>query len=110
MNKYHAQRCTMDGLNFASLREMERYCQLKLLQQAGEISGLRCQPRYLLQPGYIASTGERVRPIHYVGDFEYRESGRLCVEDVKGMATQVYLLKKKMFQHRYPAIQFREVR
>lgn len=39
-NKFHAKKCSYDGMVFDSKRERDRYCELKLLAQAGEISGL----------------------------------------------------------------------
>jgi len=42
-------------------------------------------------------------------DFVYEENGKTVVEDVKGVRTRDYILKRKLFKYNYPDIQFREV-
>ena len=50
MNKYHAKKVeTPDGV-CASMREYQRWRELKLLQRAGKISGLQRQVKYELVP------------------------------------------------------------
>ena len=39
-------RRTLDGILFASKKEMMRYADLKMLQKANEISGLEVQPKF----------------------------------------------------------------
>lgn len=34
----------------------------------------------------------------YLADFRYRQNGEVVVEDVKGVSTPVYLLKKKLMK------------
>lgn len=87
--KYHNVPTVVDNLRFDSHREAARYQELKLLQQAGKISGLATQPRFDLW--YAA-----VRLCEYRGDFSYQQEGKTVVEDVKGMRTAVYRLKKKL--------------
>ena len=98
--KYNAHRTTVDGHTFASTREAERYSELRLLEQAGAITDLKLQPRFLLQPGF-KHQGEKIRPVYYVGDFAYVEGKRFIVEDVKGFKTPEYKLKRKMFLFAY---------
>lgn len=102
MNKYHARHTEVDGIRFDSLAESRRYCELRLLEQAGEITDLRVHPRYELLPKTASE-----RAVHYEGDFEYREGGLTVVEDVKGVATPVFRLKATMFRRRYPGIELR---
>lgn len=102
MNKYHARPTEVDGIRFDSLAESRRYCELRLLEAAGEITDLRVHPRYELLP---KEGGERA--VHYEGDFEYREGGRVVCEDVKGVETPVFRLKASMFRRRYPGIELR---
>ena len=52
MNKYYNQKITIDGHEFPSKKEGNRYLELKLLQKAGEISNLELQPRFLLQESF----------------------------------------------------------
>jgi len=103
--KYAALPTVMNGFRFASKAESRRYAELLLLGAAGEIRNLELQPRFPLIVG-----GERVGV--YVGDFRYDErtsdsrsmwmqEWRDVVEDVKGVKTPVYRLKKRIFEAQY---------
>ena len=99
-NKYHAQPTTIDGIRFDSKREAARYLELKLLHLAGVIHKLQVHPRYvLLEP--FECKGVKYRGIFYEGDFEYYENGQRVCEDVKGVKTQVFRIKEKLFIKRY---------
>lgn len=100
MNKFNAKRTTVDGITFDSRREADRYLVLKGMEEDGSIEGLRRQVRYELVPAFDVD-GRHYRPVCYVADFVYREDGREVVEDVKGMRTDVYRLKSKLFARRY---------
>jgi hypothetical protein len=108
--KYKSQPTVVDGIRFASKAEARRYGELKVLERAGRISGLRLQPSYELQPAFRDVRGRLHRAIRYVGDFAYVENGREVVEDVKGFATQAFAIKSKMFMARYPGIELRVVK
>lgn len=105
--KYGNKKCTVGALTFDSQAEANRYAELRLMEVAGIISGLRCQPSYDLQAAFTDGTGTRHRSIRYVGDFAYMEKGCEVVEDVKGHRTEVFKLKEKLFRFRYPHINFR---
>ena len=67
------------------------------LQSAGEISDLRLQVNFTLREGYTLPNGERVKGTIYKADFTYRDKdGDLIIEDVKGVKTDVYKLKRKL--------------
>jgi hypothetical protein len=103
-NKYRAQPTEVDGIRFHSKKEARRYTELKLLVKAGEIHDLELQPRFpLMVPMRGSGPYERVHVADYVADFRYRQGkqGLLVVEDVKGMKTPVYRLKKKMVEAQY---------
>jgi hypothetical protein len=111
-SKYAAVPTTIDGVRFSSKKEAARYMELKMLQKAGEIHGLELQPKF---PLYVGKVGQRIeradKPVcSYIADFRYREgpTGILRIEDVKGMKTPVYRLKKKMVEAQY-GITVREV-
>lgn len=96
-NKYKNERAVSeDGHTFASRREARRYRDLKLLEQAKEISRLTLQPRFDLTCAgtpviYLPSGRQAV----YVADFSYRlADGSLVVEDVKGKDTPLSKLKR----------------
>lgn len=99
-SKYHAKKTVVDGITFDSRREADRYIVLKGMEEEGAIDGLRRQVRYELVPAFDVD-GRHYRPVFYVADFVYREDGREVVEDVKGMRTDVYRLKSKLFARRY---------
>jgi hypothetical protein len=96
---------TLDGQLFASEAEMNRFAELQMLERAGLIEGLERQPRFELQ------LDKKAGSITYIADFRYRnlETNSVIVEDVKGMKTDVYKLKKKLFLARYPQYEFREI-
>lgn len=100
-----------DGITFDSKKEMYRYRELKLLLKAGEIVDLKLQVPFTLQEAFTDYTGKKQRPITYLADFVYvdKEKKQQVVEDVKGMRTEKYLLKKKLFLYKYPLFFFIEV-
>lgn len=102
-SKYRARKTEIDGIVFDSAKEARRYLDLKLLERCGEIKGLERQVRYELLP-----KNGRERAVYYIADFRYEENGKRVVEDVKGVRTREYILKRKMFKYRYPEIEFRE--
>lgn len=99
-NKYHARKATVDGITFDSRREADRYLVLKSMEEDGIIENLRRQVRYELVPAFDVD-GRHYRPVFYVADFTYVEDGKEVVEDVKGVVTDVYRLKSKLFARRY---------
>lgn len=101
-SKYHAKKTTVDGITFDSEREAYRYLTLKGMEADGLIGDLRRQVRYELVPAFDVD-GRHYRPVYYVADFVYtdKETGKEVVEDVKGMRTDVYRLKSKLFAKRY---------
>lgn len=94
MNKFGAVRTTVDGITFDSRREAARYGELSLMLKAGIIRDLTCHPIFPLW--VLTPTGEVVSVGKYVSDFEYYEGDRRVVEDVKGVRTAVYRLKRLM--------------
>lgn len=99
-SKYHAKKTVVDGITFDSRREADRYLVLKCMEEDGTIEDLRRQVRYELVPAFDVD-GKHYRPVFYVADFVYVEDGKTVVEDVKGLRTDVYKLKSKLFARRY---------
>lgn len=99
-SKYHAKRTSVDGITFDSKREADRYLVLKSMEEDGAIEDLRRQVRYELVPAFDVD-GKHYRPVFYVADFVYVKDGKEVVEDVKGMRTDTYRLKSKLFARRY---------
>ena len=91
---------------FDSAKEAQRYKELKLLERAKEIGNLELQPRFLLQESF-KKNGKTYRKIEYVADFKYIENGKTIVEDVKGLQTDVFKIKHKLFEKKYPDLELR---
>lgn len=89
--KYRNKKTVVDGIKFDSQREATRYSVLKIMQAAGVISDLRLQVPYVI-------TVNGLKVCKYVADFVYIDRGREVVEDVKGMKTPTYNLKKKLMK------------
>lgn len=100
---------------FDSEKEYTRYCELSLLCRSGKISGLKKQVPFVVYPEFVSEDGKKHRAVYYNADFVYVENGKSIVEDVKGLdkktgkflTTQVFNLKWKILQSRYPEYLFR---
>lgn len=93
-NKYGAKKITdpATGFVFDSKAEFIRWCELRILGRAGQISDLQRQVKYELIP---KQKGERA--CTYVADFVYIDSdGNTVVEDTKGVRTDAYRIKRKL--------------
>lgn len=101
MSKYRNRKIVIDNIRFDSNLEAERYRQLKLLQRAKQISNLRLQVPFLLQESF-KKNGKTHRKIEYIADFVYEENGQTVVEDTKGMKTETFKIKQKLFEYKYP--------
>ena len=120
--KYHSKKITKDGETFDSIKEYKRWCELSLLERAGEITNLRRQVKFVLipaqyEPDTIGSRGGIKkgklieRECSYIADFvyEYHKLNRpdvprevysarvyTVVEDTKGFKTKDYIIKRKL--------------
>lgn len=96
MNKYRNKRTEIDGIAFPSKKEARRYAELKILLKAKKILHLELQPEYEFPIKYDSG-----RHIKYRADFRYIdcESAKVIIEDVKGMKTPVYKIKKAMMRY-----------
>jgi hypothetical protein len=108
LSKYRAKKTEIDGIKFDSKKEAKRYIALRELEREGSIEKLTLQPRFLLQEGF-RKNGKAYRKIEYVADFMYQQDGKLIVEDVKGIKTDVYKLKQKLFEKRYQDLTIKEI-
>ena len=112
--KYHNRAVTLQsGEKIDSIRELNRYRQLQLLEQAGRISNLRRQVKFVLIPAqyqeyerHSPKTGKPLkngrklieRECAYLADFVYYDCALGCavVEDTKGVRTPDYIIKRKL--------------
>ena len=96
--KYRNQKTEHNGIQFDSRKEATRYQELLLMEKAGVISRIECQPRYDL-----VVNGHKLG--FYRADFRYEDvaTGESILEDVKSPATKtpVYQLKKKLVKALY---------
>lgn len=115
--KYRNKKVTIDGITFDSIKEAHRYKELTILQKAGVIKDLRLQVEFELIPAQremISKNGEikpgkvLERKCVYRADFVYYEGGEMVVEDVKGVRTKEYIIKRKLMLKVY-GIRIREV-
>lgn len=98
-NKYHSKRITIDNEQFDSVKEYQRWCELKLLKRAKQIKDLKRQVKFVLIPAQYINGKCVERECSYYADFTYYLDGRLVVEDTKGFKTKDYIIKRKLMLH-----------
>jgi hypothetical protein len=119
--KYRNRKAVVDGIEFDSLKEAQRYWELKLMQRAGQISDLQLQKEFELIPaqyetyprygkkGQRLQDGKRCieKSCTYKADFAYMKDGQLVVEDTKGYSDPAsagyakFVIKRKLLLWRY---------
>lgn len=92
-SKMGNRKTEVDGVRFDSQLEANRYCELKLLKQAGEIQGFGIQPSFVIMEG-----GTRYRPDFIVCG----KDGSIWLEDTKGFETDQFKLKQRQWEAVYP--------
>lgn len=136
MGKIKHKKKVVDGLTFDSTTEANYYVYLKEQQMLGNIISFDMQQTFVLQPKYIYFNNEIVteddarykevdkerkkynklnpdnkigivQGIKYIADFDitYKDGTRKVI-DVKGIKTADFKLKEKMFNFRYPHLNF----
>lgn len=120
-NKYGNKKIEVDGVEFDSKKEALRYFELKIMQQAGEITDLQMQKEFELIPAQYETferygkTGNRLqdgtrcieKSCVYKADFVYIKNGELVVEDVKGYRDPKsagyakFVIKRKLMLWKY---------
>lgn len=111
MGKYNAKKTKRGNLTFDSQAEARRYDELILLLRSGQVRNLQLQKTYCLQEPFTGLDGKRVLGVDYKADFDYeRKTAPDCngnvywlhvTEDVKGMRTEKFAIKAKMFHAKY---------
>lgn len=100
--KYNNKKVTRNGELFDSKKEARMYATLVRLQREGKIRDLELKPIYELLPAFTVTKSGKVRKIRaatFIPDYRFfdNEQNRLRIVDCKGMRTDVYKLKKKLF-------------
>ena len=91
-SKYNAKRTNRHNRNFDSIVEADYFDKLLMLQKAGEVV------MFLWQVPLHLDGGTKL-----VVDFQvFWEDGRVTFEDVKGMVTDVFKIKKREVEAKYP--------
>lgn len=91
-HKFKAKPCEYDDIKFASKKEAKRYLELQSLKRLGEVVFFLRQTPFHLTGG-----------VKYVCDYlVFWKNGEVTIEDVKGMRTDMYKLKKKQVEILYP--------
>lgn len=98
-SKFENKKITdADGTTFDSKAEYRRWNQLALLQRAGHISNLERQVVYVLADAVVLD-GRRKPALRYLADMRYVDaSGAVVVEDVKGIITPAYRIKRHLMK------------
>ena len=109
MSKYKSTKWVVDRILFDSKKEGMYYTYLRNLLKQGKIKDLELQKEYVLQDKFKLN-GKTIRKITYKADFTYYSNldNKLHVVDVKGFKTEIYKLKKKLFEYKY-GIEIEEV-
>lgn len=94
-SKYRNQACEHDGIKFDSRRERDRWIELSRQLAAGEISELERQVVFVLADAVVID-GRKKPALRYVADFVYERAGKTVIEDVKGMVTREYRIKRHL--------------
>ena len=109
MPKYKNKTMCVNGIEFQSRKEGRRYVILLDMLSKGLISDLRLQVKYVLiptqrEPDKVGVKGGKKKgkliekECAYYADFVYfdKRTGETVVEDVKGVRTPEYKLKRKL--------------
>lgn len=107
-SKYGNRKITVGGETFDSRREYDRYRELVLLARAGKIHDLMRQVKFELVPAQKEGNKVVERAVYYIADFTYWEGDTMIVEDVKGVRTDTYILKRKLMRWVH-GVEIREV-
>jgi len=120
------KKTTIDGITFDSKMESDFYVYLKAEQKAGRVLNFQTQPEFVLQERFIIVEGKSIpdnhpdfdklkrkhkAPIHraikYIADFlvVYADKSTKVI-DVKGIKTADFKIKEKMFNFKYPDMNF----
>lgn len=106
-SKYSNKKTVVKGEKFDSLAESRYYLVLLDKKKKGEIKDFELQPVFELQSTF-KKNGETFKAIKYKADFKViHNDGRIEIIDVKGMKTEVFKIKQKLFECKYPELSLR---
>lgn len=100
VNKYRNKKTDTPDGKFDSKYEYQKWCELKILEKAGEISDLQRQVKFEIIPS-IKTSCETLRSISYYADFVFIQDGDMWVVDSKGFNTDVFQIKKRLLIQKF---------
>ena len=123
MNKFSATKCSREvgkeTYKFDSKAEARHFDVLIVLLKNGAISDLVLQPEFEISPSYelrcnfTKKRKTKISRMVYTPDFKYKKNGRVVVDEVKGVATEAYRIRLKLFLSdaslRYGIDEFNEI-
>ena len=94
--KYNNKKTIINGITFDSKKEADRYVFLTRRATIGEVLDLSLQVPFI-----FALEGKKM--FTYKADFVYYDKtiSKTVIEDVKGMRTPLYKLKKKLIEKQH---------
>lgn len=110
-NKLNNQIVFFDNIKFHSIKEKNRYIQLKKEQEEGRIQDLQLQAKFVVIPTIYEEKEVRLKTktvkkkvclfkeCSYYADFTYYRDGEFVVEDTKGYRTKEYAIKRKLMKY-----------
>ncbi len=106
-----AKKRTLDNVTFHSQREMLAYRGFRALLDSGGIKSLELQVPYVLYAAQAGAFNPELVPVgKLIVDFKVTElDGTVRIYESKGMATQTYKLKRKLFEACYPHLRLVEI-
>lgn len=106
VSKYGNVKVTIDGHKFDSRTEGDYYYKLKIDKANGLIKDFKIHPTFVLQEKFKYN-GKTIAAITYTPDFEVENlDGTIDMIDVKGVKTEAFKLKEKLFKYKYPQYNF----
>jgi hypothetical protein len=102
MSKYKNQKVTYQGIKMDSKLELYVYQMFK----SKKYDIRRCEDSFELIPkfkylDFITGKKRSLSSMKYTGDFLIRLNGKTLVIEVKGVKTEAYRMRKKLFLHKY---------
>jgi len=107
-SKYGNIKTVVDGVKLDSGREAKRWIHLQLLQKAGQIDDLERQVRFNFHINGKPVMMKNGQCARYTADFTYTENGKQIAEDVKGVVTEAYALRRAFMKAIF-GVEIREV-
>ena len=99
-----ARKVTLDGIQFDSVAESNRYLVLRQMEADGEISDLKAHSKDIeieLLPRLVLSKHQTISRSKYTPDFTYTRNGVTVIEDVKSKRTDGFNMRWKLLHHKF---------